>query len=71
MNRAAKGATLEREIKRLLEDHGWSVMRGAASKGHFDSTEGQVKADLIASKSGRTNKSTLQIIVVQCKVEGK
>ena len=68
MNKAAKGRALEHEVKRLLEGAGWSVIRGASSKGHFDSTEGQVKPDLIASRRGRTNKYSLQIILIQCKV---
>ena len=69
-NPVAKGARLERAVRALLETDGWVVMRGAGSKGFFDSPEGTVKPDLIASKRGRANKSTLQIILIQCKVAG-
>lgn len=70
MNYAARGKKLEQHVKRLLESDGWAVMRGAASKGHFDSEDGKVKPDLIASKRGHSNKSTLQIILIQAKVQG-
>ena len=71
MNRAAKGRRLEHEIRKLFEDAGYQVIRGAGSKGNFDSVDGPVKADLIASKAGRTNKYELQLILIQAKVKGK
>lgn len=70
-NTAHKGRRLEHEVKRLLEENGWSVTRGAGSKGHFDSPEGVVKADLIASRRGTQNKYELQIILIQAKVSAK
>lgn len=68
MSTATRGRALEHTVKKLLEADGWSVMRGAGSKGHFDSTAGQVKCDLIASKRGRSNRYEIQIILLQCKV---
>lgn len=67
MSNASRGRAFEHEVRTLLESQGYSVMRGAGSKGHFDSPEGKVKADLIASKADRV-KRTIQIILVQCKV---
>jgi Holliday junction resolvase len=68
MSNYAKGANFEREIRKLFEQNGYSVIRGSGSKGHFDTPEGVVKADLIASKSLR-NTYEVQIIVMQCKVK--
>ena len=68
MNTATKGRAFEHELRKLFEDAGYSVIRGAASKGHFDSPDGQVKPDLIATKRGRSNKYEVQIIALQAKV---
>lgn len=68
MSTATKGRALEHEIRSLLEAAGWAVTRGAGSKGFFDAPEGRVKADLIASRRGRSNKYELQIICIQAKV---
>ena len=68
MSRASKGRAFEHEVRHLLEANGYSVTRGAGSKGYFDSPSGLVKADLIASKFDRV-KRTIQIILVQCKIE--
>ena len=67
MSTASRGRSFEHEVRHLLEGAGFSVTRGAGSKGFFDSPEGKVKCDLIASKSDRV-KRTIQIILVQCKV---
>lgn len=67
MSSASIGADFEREVRSLLEGAGFSVMRGAGSKGQFDSPEGVVKPDLIASKRGRSRKYDMQIILIQCK----
>ncbi len=69
MSSATRGRALEHSARKMLEADGWSVMRGAGSKGHFDSVEGKVKPDLIASKRGRSNKYTLQIMLIQAKVQ--
>ncbi len=71
MSTAAKGRRLEHEVKRLFEDAGYSVTRGAGSKGNFDTPSGIVKADLIASKRGRDNRYDVQVILMQCKVARK
>ena len=68
MNTASKGRAFEHEIRSLFEAQGYSVVRGAGSKGNFDSPEGKVKPDLIASKSDRSRR-TVQIILMQCKVQ--
>lgn len=67
MSNASRGRAFEHEVRALLESQGYSVMRGAGSKGHFDSPEGKVKADLIASKTDLVNR-TIQLILVQCKL---
>lgn len=67
MSTASRGRAFEHEVRALLESAGYSVMRGAGSKGHFDSPEGKVKADLIATKTDRL-KRTIQIICLQCKL---
>ena len=66
MSNATRGRAFEHEIRHMFEEKGWSVIRGAASKGFFDSVDGTVKPDLIASKADRI-KRTVQIILLQCK----
>lgn len=68
MSNASKGANFERDVAKMLTNAGYSVIRGAGSKGFFDSPDGQVKPDLIASKRGRSNRYEIQIILLQCKV---
>lgn len=68
MSNASKGRAFEHEIRDLFEAQGYSVMRGAGSKGFFDSPDGKVKPDLIASKTDRS-KRVVQIILIQCKVQ--
>ena len=70
MNQPQRGRKLEHTVKKLFEADGWSVIRGASSKGHFDSVEGKVKPDLIASKRGKRNKYRVDIILLQAKVQG-
>ena len=70
MNTAHKGRRLEHDIRHLFEDAGYAVIRGAASKGYFDSPSGMVKPDLVANKADR-NKRTVNIILIQAKVKGK
>lgn len=69
MTTTSKGANFEREIKQVLEAAGYSVMRGAGSKGEFF----DVKVDLIATKHTAYNEFTayLTIVGIQCKVKGK
>ena len=65
MNTSAKGTALEHDIKHLLEANGWSVMRGAASKGEMF----EEKVDLIATKiTTQGNEKKLLIYGFQCKV---
>lgn len=69
MSNYAKGANFEREVRKLFESAGYSVIRGSGSKGLFDTPQGIVKADLIASKSGTKNRYEVQIIALQMKVK--
>lgn len=64
MNTAKKGASLERYIRQLLEADGWSVIRGAASKGEAL----QWKADLVASKYTDETKREVWLAIMQMKV---
>ena len=68
MNTAKKGSTFENEVRQIFEAAGFAVIRGAGSKGLFDSPHGLIKPDLIASKAGTKNRYEIQIICAQCKV---
>lgn len=65
MNTAQKGANLERYIKQLLEADGWSVMRGASSKGEALGW----KADLVATKYTDQNRREVWLAIMQMKVK--
>lgn len=69
MSNATKGRAFEHEIQQLLEGAGFSVVRGAASKGEFFGN----KVDLVASREGRGNDYRAYIILigVQCKVRSR
>lgn len=62
----SKGIRFERELKKLFEKNGYSVMRGAGSKGSVFNE----KADLIATKRTGQNEKTAWLLVIQCKVKG-
>lgn len=62
-----KGTAFERELKQLLEANGYSVMRGAGSKGQVFNE----KADLIATKTTPYNTKSAHLLIIQCKVKGK
>lgn len=67
MNTAAKGRRFEHEVQHLLESAGYSVIRGAGSKGELF----EEKTDLVATKATRENEFTVYVQVVgfQCKVK--
>lgn len=65
MNTAKKGATLERYIRHLLETDGWSVIRGASSKGEALGW----KADLVATKYTDETKREVWLAIMQMKVK--
>lgn len=65
MNTAQKGATLERHIRQLLEADGWSVIRGAGSKGEVL----KWKTDLLATKYTDQTERELWIAIIQAKVK--
>lgn len=69
MSDHGKGRNLEYEIRDLFKTAGYSVMRGAGSKGMML----EEKVDLICSKETRENEFTvfLTVIGVQCKCKGK
>ena len=68
-----KGTAFERMLKRDLESLGYSVMRGAASKGSYFG----MKVDLIVTKHTIENKKTAIVAIegesagMQLKVKGK
>jgi Holliday junction resolvase len=70
MSSATKGRAYEHEVRDMLRAHGYAVTRGAGSKGQFDSPEGVVNCDLIASRITRSNGYELQLLIVQAKVRG-
>jgi Holliday junction resolvase len=47
----------------MFRDAGWSVIRGAGSKGEVDG----MKADVVATKRGVANADTVYMVVLQCK----
>jgi Holliday junction resolvase len=69
MSRASKGRAFEHEVRDLFESVGFSVIRGAGSKGEMF----QEKVDLVATRETRDNKQKvfLTIIGVQCKIRSK
>lgn len=64
MNTAQKGANLELYIRQLLEADGWSVVRGASSKGEALGW----KADLVATKYTDQTKREVWLAIMQMKV---
>ena len=66
MSRATKGRAFEHEVREIFRQAGFSVIRGAASKGEMF----EEKVDLVATKqTPQTNfKVLLTVIGVQCKV---
>lgn len=67
MNTATKGRAFEHEVRTLFEAAGYSVIRGAGSKGECL----KEKTDLVCTKETRQNqfKVYLTIVCVQCKVK--
>lgn len=65
MNTAHKGRRFEHSIRQLFEDAGFSVIRGAGSKGELFG----VKVDLVATKEEWLNEYEVQLTVIgaQCK----
>lgn len=57
------GADFEREIVRLLKDHGFDVVRAAGSKGKLAGYD----ADLIASRITPGTKYEIGIVLIQAK----
>jgi Holliday junction resolvase len=66
LSTATKGRRFEHEIRDLFRNAGFSVVRGAGSKGEML----EEKVDLVATKLTRENefKCFLTLIGVQCKV---
>jgi Holliday junction resolvase len=67
MNQAKKGRAFELEIREMFERKGYSVTRGAGSKGEML----KEKVDLICTRLRRLNRQRVLLFVigVQCKVE--
>ncbi len=66
MSNVHKGRRFEYEIQHMFEEAGFSVMRGAGSKGMLL----EEKVDLICTKetTGNEFKVFLTIVGIQCKV---
>lgn len=67
MNTAAKGRRFEHELRHLLEANGYSVTRGAGSKGEFFG----MKVDLIATKETRDTNYRIECYGFQLKAKAK
>jgi len=67
MSAYSRGRALEYDVRAIFERAGWSVVRGAGSKGEVDG----FKADLVATKRGLKNRDTVYMVVFQCKRAGK
>jgi Holliday junction resolvase len=65
LNKAAKGRRFEYDIQHLLESVGYSVMRGASSKGDFFGE----KVDLIATRFSAQTEYTVYVYGLQCKAK--
>ena len=66
MSHASKGRAFEHEIRELFRSAGYSVVRGAGSKGTW---RGQ-KVDLVFSKdTEQTNYTAVVMGGIQCKVK--
>ena len=65
MSNYSRGRELEYDVRGLVEAAGWSVIRGAGSKGEVDG----MKADLVATRRGTKNQDTVWMVVFQCKRE--
>jgi Holliday junction resolvase len=63
VSRYSRGRALEHEVRALFTAAGWSVIRGAGSKGEVDG----MKADLVASKRSAQDTRTIYIVVMQAK----
>lgn len=63
MTNYKSGTQLEYAVKKLFEEKGWSVVRGAGSKGEVDG----FKVDLVASKRGRKYADDIYIVLLQAK----
>jgi len=68
MSNANRGRVLEHEIRELLKNAGYSVIRGAGSKGELDIDGEPTKVDLIATKSTNQIERTVYIVGLQCKL---
>ena len=65
MTRYRRGANFERELINLLEDNGYSCVRGAGSKGKIFGE----KVDIVASKGSPYMDKIAYIILIQCKTK--
>jgi Holliday junction resolvase len=50
---ASRGRALEHEVRELFRSAGWSVIRGAGSKGELDVDGEPMKVDLVCTKTTR------------------
>lgn len=68
MSQYRRGVALERELIALLKSGGYSIVRGAGSKGDVAVPGGVVKADIVATKQSPRNKKTVYLVLLQAKL---
>jgi Holliday junction resolvase len=66
---ASRGRALEHEVRELFRAAGWSVIRGAGSKGELDIDGEPMKVDLVCSKTSRDLERTVFLVGIQCKLK--
>jgi Holliday junction resolvase len=69
MSTASRGRALEHEIRQLFRAAGYSVIRGAGSKGELDVDGQPMKVDLVCTKTGRDVERTVFVVGIQCKLK--
>lgn len=71
MNTASRGRALEHEVRELFRQAGWSVIRGAGSKGELDVDGEPMKVDLVCTKATRDLERTVFLVRIQCKLKAR
>lgn len=69
MSTASRGRALEHEIREIMRQAGYSVIRGAGSKGEIDLGDGPEKMDLVCTRVTTGLDRTLYIVAIQCKLK--
>ena len=69
MSTASRGRALEHEIRAIFEAAGFSVIRGAGSKGEVNWGDGPEKVDLLATRVTDELERKIYIVGLQCKLK--